>query len=312
MVPMKKHGKPAGRRLVKAVGLGQCSLDCITIVEGFPAEDTKKEVSDLVVQGGGPVATALVALSRLGVKTSFMGRVSDDHAGAEIRKGLRAEGVGTKGLLVKKGGKSQSAFIVVNSKNASRTILWSRPTVEPLAASEVDPALLRSASILLLDGLMMEASVRAASIATEMGIPVMLDGGRVRPGMLKLAAMCDYVVCSEEFASGMKTGVEEALKKLMRGRTRAVTITLGKKGSVTLHEGRVFTRKACKVKAVDTTGAGDVFHGAYAYGVINGWDIEKTVEFASVVAAMKCQKPGGRTGIPTLEEAMGFWKGRER
>lgn len=292
---------------MKAVGLGQCSLDYITLLNGFPVEDTKKEVSDFVVQGGGPVATALVTLSRLGVKTSFMGRVSDDHAGVEIRKGLREEGVGIKGLLVKKGGKSQSAFIAVNGRNASRTILWQRPTVPPLAASEVDPALLRGAGILLLDGLMMEASAHAAALASKMGIPVMLDGGRVRPGMLKLAAICDYAVCSEEFATGMKMGVEEALVKLSKGRARAVTITLGRKGSVTLHNGRVFTQKAYKVKAVDTTGAGDVFHGAYAYGVLNGWDIEKTVEFASIVAAMKCRKPGGRTGIPTLEEAMGFW-----
>jgi len=295
---------------MKAVGLGQCSLDYITLVSGFPVEDTKKEVSDLVVQGGGPVATALVTLSRLKVKTSFMGRVSDDRAGVEIGKGLREEGVGTKGLLVKKGGKSQSAFIVVNGKNASRTILWQRPTVPPLAASEVDPALFKGAGFLLLDGLMMEASVRAASIASGMGIPVMLDGGRVRPGMLKLAALSDYVVCSEEFASGLNVGVEDALVKLSRGRARAVTITLGKKGSVTLYEGRVFRQKACKVEAVDTTGAGDVFHGAYAYGVLQGWDIEKTVEFASAVAAMKCRKLGGRTGIPTLSEAMRFLKGK--
>lgn len=292
----------------KAIGLGQCSLDYITVLNGFPVEDAKKEVLDFVVQGGGPVATALVALSRLGVKTSFIGRVSDDRAGFEIGKGLREEGVGTKGLLVKKGGKSQSAFIVVNSKNASRTILWQRPTVPPLTTAEVDPCLFKDAGILLLDGLMMEASVRAAAIASKMGIPVMLDAGRVRPGMLKLAAMCDYVVCSEEFASGMKMGVEDALERLSRGRARAVTITLGKMGSHTWHEGRVFRQKAFSVKAVDTTGAGDVFHGAYAYGVLQGWEMKKIVEFASAVAAMKCTKPGGRTGIPALREAIGFLK----
>ncbi|MCC6503455.1 MAG: sugar kinase [Deltaproteobacteria bacterium] len=252
---------------MKAAGLGQCSLDYITLVNGFPVEDTKKEVLDFIVQGGGPVATALVALSRLGVKTSMIGRVSDDFAGVEIRKGLREEGVDTKEFF-------------------------------------------RGAGILLLDGLMMEASVRAASIASKMNIPILLDAGSLKPGMLSLAALCDYVVCSEGFASAMKMSLKDALVKLAGGRAKAVTVTLGRKGSVTLHDGRIFTHKACQVKAVDTTGAGDVFHGAYAFGVLQGWDMKKTVEFASIVAAMKCTKLGGRTGIPTLKEAMRFLKGK--
>lgn len=296
---------------MKAVGLGQCSLDYITLVNGFPAEDTKKEVLDFVVQGGGPVATALVTLSRLGVKTSILGRVSDDHAGEEIKKGLRDEGVGTKGLLVKKGGKSQSAFILVNSKNGSRTICWQSPTVAALTAAEVKREFIKGAGILLLDGLMMEASMRAASTALKMDVPILLDAGSLRPGMLGLAALCDYVVCSEGFASGMKMSVRDALGVLSGGRARAVTVTLGKKGSVTMNEGRIFTQKAYQVKAVDTTGAGDVFHGAYAYGVLQGWEMKKTVLFASIVAAMKCAKLGGRTGIPTLREAMRFLKGKK-
>ena len=294
---------------MKAIGLGQCSLDYITLVNGFPVEDTKKEVLDFIVQGGGPVATALVTLSRLGVKTSMIGRVSDDRAGEEIRKGLRDEGVDTRGLLVKKGGKSQSAFILVNGKNSSRTICWQRPTVPAITPAEVKPEFFKGADFLLLDGLMVEASIYAASIASKMNIPIMLDAGRVRPGMLKLAAISDYVVCSEDFISGMKMGMKEAVRKLSGKKARAVTVTLGKKGSVTQHDGKIFTHKAYQVKAVDTTGAGDVFHGAYAYGVLQGWDMKKTVEFASAVAAMKCTKLGGRTGIPTLQEAMRFLKG---
>lgn len=295
---------------MKAIGLGQCSLDYITLVNGFPIEDTKKEVLDFIVQGGGPVATALVTLSRLGVKTSMIGRVSDDRAGDEIRRGLRDEGVDTRGLLVKKGGKSQSAFILVNNKNSSRTICWQRPTVPAITPSEIDSALFKGADFLLLDGLMVEASIHAASIASKMNIPIMLDAGRVRPGMLKLAALSDYVVCSEEFISGMKMGVRDAVRKLSAKKARTVTVTLGKKGSVTMHEGRVFRQKAFPVKAIDTTGAGDVFHGAYAYGVLQGWDMKKTVQFASAVAAMKCTKLGGRSGIPTLNEAMRFLKGK--
>ena len=294
--------------MMKVVGLGQCSLDHITLVDGFPAEDTKQEVLDFVVQGGGPVATALVALSRLGVKTSMIGRVSDDRAGDEIRRGLREEGVDTKGLLVKEGGKSQQAFILVNSSKGSRTICWQRPTVPAITPREIDPALFKGAGFLMLDGLMAEASYHCASVASKRAIPIMLDAGRMRPGMLKLAYMSDYVVCSEEFVSGLKLSLKDAFKKLSGGKAKAVTITLGNKGSFTMHEGRIFMQKAFRVKAVDTTGAGDVFHGAYAYGVLQGWDIKKIVEFASAVAAMKCRKLGGRSGIPTLQEAMRFLK----
>lgn len=126
--------------------------------------------------------------------------------------------------------------------------------------------------------------------------------------MLKLAYMSDYVVCSEEFVSGMKLSLKDAFKKLSGGKAKAITITLGDKGSFTWHDGKIFMQKAFRVKAVDTTGAGDVFHGAYAYGVLQDWDIKKTVEFASAVAAMKCRKPGGRSGIPALREAMKFLK----
>lgn len=293
---------------MKVAGLGQCSLDYITLVDRFPVEDTKQEVLDFVIQGGGPVATALVTLSRLGVKTSILGRVSDDRAGDEIRKGLRSEGVDTRWLLVKEGGKSQLAFILVNGSKGSRTICWQRPTVPALTPREIDPAFFKGASFLMLDGLMSEASYQAAAIASKKNIPIMLDAGRMRPGMLKLAYMSDYVVCSEEFVAGMKMSLKDAFKKLSGGKAKAVTITLGDKGSFTWHEDRIFLQKAFRVKTVDTTGAGDVFHGAYAYGILQGWDIKKTVRFASAVAAMKCTKLGGRTGIPTLQEALRFMK----
>ncbi|HBG46863.1 MAG TPA: carbohydrate kinase [Deltaproteobacteria bacterium] len=291
---------------MKVVGLGQCSIDYIALVDGYPEEDTKKEVLGFVMQGGGPAATALVALSRLGVKTSIIGRVSDDRAGSLIRSGLKEEGVDVKGLITREGGSSQQAFITVSRKNGTRTILWQRPTVKPVAPGEVEPSFLKGADFLLLDGLMLEASYRGAEIASKMDIPIMLDAGSLRPGMLKLASMCDYVVCSERFISGLGLSLKDALKKLAKGRTRAVTVTFGDKGSFTYHNGRVFLQKAFKVKTLDTTGAGDVFHGAYVYALLQGWDLKRTVRFASAVAAMKCTELGGRAGIPDLPEALKF------
>lgn len=293
---------------MKVAGLGQCSLDYIASVKKYPKEDTKEEVLDFTVQGGGPVATALVSLKRLGVKASFMGVVSDDEAGNEIRKGLKDEGLNIKGLKVRKGGKSQLAFITVS--RGKRTIFWQRPTVPELSPEEVDPRAIKNSGFLLLDGLMANASIKAASIAKKSNIPVMLDAGRIRPGMLELITLSDYIVASEEFARGLADTPKEAVLKLSKLRPSAVTVTLGKKGSITWAEGKIFSQKAFKVKAIDTTGAGDVFHGGYVYGILKGWEIRKTVEFASAFAALKCLKPGGRAGIPDLKTVIDFINNR--
>jgi ribokinase len=300
----------------KVAGLGQCSLDYIASVDTYPEEDTKPEVLDWSDQGGGPVATALVALTRLGVKTTFIGTISNDlageeikrEAGEEIKRELKKEGVDTKGLIVKKGGRSQTAFVVVNRNSAKRTIFWQRPTVRGLRPAEVKATLIKTSAFLLLDGLMVDASFQAARIARRYGIPVMLDAGGIREGMMELCKLSDYIVCSEEFSYDLAGTPSKTLKELSLLRPRACTITLGERGSVTWSNGERFRQGAFRVRAVDTTGAGDVFHGGYIYGLLCGWDIKKTVRFASAFAALKCLKPGGRTGIPTLKETLRFIK----
>lgn len=293
---------------MKVAGLGQCSLDYIILLEKFPEEDRKEEAREIVVQGGGPVATALVALSRLGAKASFMGIVSDDRAGVEIKKGLAGEGIDIRGLKTKRGGSSQVAAIIVNSRTGSRTILWKRNTTGPLKPAEVKEDFLKGKDFLLIDGLMAEASLKAARLARKMGMPVMLDAGRVRHGMLKLASLSDYIVASEEFAKDFAKTPKGALLKLSKFNPKAATITLGKKGSITWAGGKTFSTPAYKVEAKDTTGAGDVFHGAYVFGILKGWELRKVLEFASIVAALKCLKPGGRAGIPGYREAMKAFK----
>ncbi len=276
------------------------------MVDGYPDEDTKNEVVEFTIQGGGPVATALAALGRLGVRTIFMGVVSDDPAGDEIKRGLAEEGVDTRGLKVKKGGTSQVAFIVVNRKTATRTIFWKRPTCGELTPRDIRTSLIKGKDFLLIDGLMVDASMEALRIARDHGVPIMLDGGRLRPGMMELARMCDYVVCSEEFAREAGGTPEMAIKRLRSRDTKAVTVTLGRRGSVTWYGGGFFRTPAFKVDAVDTTGAGDVFHGGYIYGLLRGWDMERTVRFASAFAALKCRRLGGRSGIPGLKEVVRF------
>lgn len=291
------------------IGIGQCCWDYLAVVDAHPSVDIKKEVSCWDEQGGGPVATALVTLRRLGVSCRFHGVVGDDDLGARIIDSLVAEGIDGKGIARRRGAKSQRAFISIEEKSGLRTIFWQRPTGEPLAPAELEPDFLQGGRLLLLDGLMVAASLHAAGEARRLGIPVMLDAGRMRPGMLEIAALSDYLVAGEQFFLDLGWDGAEATFAGLASQSGAavVTVTLGTRGSLTWHQGTLFRQEAFAVEAIDTTGAGDVFHGAYAYGLLHGWQLTETVAFASAVAAMKCRKLGGRAGIPTLGEALDFF-----
>ncbi len=286
------------------VGIGQCAWDILAVVDQFPQADTKKEVLLWEEQGGGPVATALATLSRLGVLCRFHGVTGDDREGAAIRQSLIDEGVDVAGLVRRPNASSQTAFIAIDRSGGTRTIFWKRPLADPLAGEELPPDFLERAEFLLLDGLMKDVSLFATREARKAGVPVMLDAGRVRDGMLELARLSDYVVGSEEFARELGWKDDPAsFKEVVRKEGFGITtITLGSQGSVTFAGDEIISCPAFPVETADTTGAGDVFHGGYLYGLLQKWPLTDTVRFASAVAAMKCRKLGGRAGIPRLSE----------
>ncbi|RJQ43818.1 MAG: sugar kinase [Nitrospiraceae bacterium] len=296
---------------MNVAGLGQCALDHLFVIDSFPAADTKKEVLKWTISGGGPVATALVSLARLGMKCRFHGIIGDDEAGQKISESLKQEHVNVQGLLTRQGSCSQAAFIAVEKGSGRRTIFWKRPSAEPLKPHELPNDFPGDADFLLLDGLMSEVSFYAAQKARDKGIPVMLDAGRVREGMIELAHLCDYVVCSEEFARELMQGTEpfdpaKAIIYMKSFGAKSATITLGDRGSITVCCDDIFYTPSFNVDVVDTTGAGDVFHGGYVYGLLQKWNIRDVVRFASALAALKCRKPGGRNGIPSLNEVNAF------
>jgi len=288
------------------VGIGQCCWDILALVESYPEADEKEEIRLLSEQGGGPVATALVTLTRLGIPCRFHGIVGDDGYAALIRESLAREGVDITGLVTRGGASSQVAFIVIERGNGRRTIFWQRPTGQGLRPEELAAGFLEGAEALYLDGLMPEVSRHALDEARRRGIPVMVDAGRIRPGMMELAARCDYLVAAERFFLDLGwDGTLEEFRGLASGLgATVVTVTRGAQGSLTWSGGEFFAVPACAVEVVDTTGAGDVFHGGYLYGVLQEWKLHKTVTFASVVAALSCRGMGGRAGIPTLDEAV--------
>ncbi len=282
------------------IGVGQCSLDYLGRIEAYPPPDVKCEFRDLTIQGGGPTATALVALARWGLRAVLCSVVGDDAFGDEILASLCREGVDTRHVLVREGRTSQFAFIVAEPENGRRTIFWQRPTGEPLRPEEVPLDEVRAARVLLTDGLFMDAALRAAEAARKASVPVVVDAGSLRDGMLELARRSDHFIASETFARSLvgESNPEEACRKLAELGPPVVGVTLGPRGSVFHADGLFFREPAFAVEAVDTTGCGDVFHGAYVYGLLRGWALERRVRFASWAAARVATRLGGRTGIP--------------
>ncbi len=297
------------------VGIGQCSYDYVALVDEFLKPDEKYEATDMYEQAGGPVATALMTLSVLGWKTRFHGVTGTDPAGELIEQALCARGVDVH--TVRREGASQTALIIVEPESGHRTIVWKRPGGKPLQPGELGEGFLDGAFLLHLDGLMPEASLYAARLARERGVPVVLDAGRMREGMIELASLSNHVVASERFAVDVGLGgaldSSESFQRVARGKFDAsFTVTLGSRGSYSLINDEVIYQPAFEVEAVDTTGAGDVFHAGYIHGVLSEWDIGRTLQFAAALAAMKCEKNGNSvepdTGLSLAETVESFMK----
>lgn len=290
------------------VGLGQCCIDHLGQVDPFPLADQKAEFHGFARQGGGPVATAMVTTARLGLRTAFLGKVGDDSFGTEIIQELNAEGIDTRGVVVAPGKTSQFAFIAVEKQRPTRTVFWTRGTAHPLLPREIRTDVLLASRYLHLDGLHVDASLEAARLARAAGIPVMLDSGTLREEYRPLLPLVDHLAVSEGFARAFAGSDDPALglRALQAAGPRFVCITLGERGCVGMHDGRIVRQPAWPVPVVDTTGCGDTFHGGLIYALLQGWDLAERLAFASAVAALKCRRMGGRAGLPSLAEVRAF------
>ena len=290
------------------IGLGQCSLDILGQVDNYPALDEKAELNSLLVQGGGPVATALVTLSRLGVPVAIVGAVGDDDFGRQIREGLFQENVDCTYLIQSSQSSSQVAFVTVDTQG-HRNIFWHRGTAFPVVPEQLPSLLADSVRVLHLDGLHLEPAIAAAKLARRQAVTTVLDAGTLRPGIEELLPFIDHLVVSEKFACQFigRDDSEAAIQGLLGYGSVVVTVTMGRSGSLSMGKGvQPFHQPALAVEAIDTTGCGDVFHGGYIYGLLQDWPLERTVRFAAACAALKTRALGGRTAIPTLQEVESF------
>jgi ribokinase len=289
---------------VQVVGLGQASIDYLGRVPFYPMEDEKIELIDFTMQCGGPASTALVTLSRFGICTSFLGSISDDFFGREILKGLKNEGVDATCLRVTPGFQSQFAFIAIDAKTGNRNIFWRRGSAPFLDPEDIKLEIFQNAEFLHLDDLMIDANIEAARQAKDMGLKVVMDAGSMRDNVLDLLPLINVLIASQNFITpiiGEGATPEDSLRTLRKFCTGDIIITLGSEGSMGLFDNEIVFQEAFPINAIDTTGAGDVYHGAYIYGLIKGWKMKECMRFASATAGLKCLDIGARKGIPNLD-----------
>ena len=282
------------------VGVGLNATDTLLVVPHFPAYAGKVAFQEEILSPGGQVASALVACARLGLRVKYIGTVGDDERGRIQMESLIASGINLDHVQQRRGCPNQTAYIVIDRSTGERTVLWRRDDCLRLEPAEIAPEQIASARLLHIDGHDTPAVAHAAQIAHSRGIPVTVDVDTIYHGFDGVLPHVDYLVTSSEFP-GQWTNESDpfkALETLQREYgMRVAAMTLGAHGALALEQGRFHYSPAYVVNCVDTTGAGDVFHGAFCYAVLEGMRMRDALDFSNAMAALKCTARGARGGI---------------
>jgi sulfofructose kinase len=298
------------------IGLGASTLDILTLVDHFPIKRENQQALAQTIEGGGPIATAMVAIARLGGKTAMIDSLGDDWAGALVKEGFQTENVSTDYIEVHPGYTTSTSNILVSAKDGARAIMWRPGSVPEVSLSELHKSAIRSAKIIHLNGRHWKACLEAVKLAKESNVRVSFDGGenRFRPELKTLLPQTDICIVAQDFAEHY-TGEAEISKSagsLLKEGPEIAVVTDGINGSwVRTKAGLSVHQPAFLFPAtVDTTGCGDSYHGAFLVGLLKGFPVEKTAAFASAVAALNSQHLGGRSGLPRFNVVMKFLAGK--
>ena len=300
--------RPAPLPGVDVLCVGHACFDLTFAVSHHPDPDEKSVADGLIGSGGGPAANAAVTVARLGLRAAFAGYLGNDPWGDRILQEFRDEGINTD--FIARGSAPTPLAAVLVKPDGMRTVINYHGGTGTLAADSLDFSGVHPL-VLLFDGHQPWLSLALGELARQAGIPTILDAGSVHVGTRALADKVDYLICSEKFAREYTSQSEPELAAARLNELAATTVvTLGQDGLVWSQAGRVRRLSAFKVEVVDSTGAGDVFHGALAAGLAEGKAWEETLRFASAAAALSCTRPGARSGIPTRQEVTDFLQGR--
>lgn len=290
-----------------AVGFGTNAVDYLLSVPNYPPFNSKIELTDYQQLAGGEIATALVGLQRLGMKTSYVGRFGDDQAGDFGMESLREEGVGVQFTEQIENAKTQIAFIIIDERNGERTVIWHRD--KRLAYTKNDAPVKSAAlgKILHLTPHDTEACIVLAKHAKKNGTIVSIDIDNNFDGTEELLQSVDILIASQEFGEKL-FGITDNFEFLRRLKSKfgcgVAGVTLGEKGSLIYCEDQFIETEGYRVPGVckDTTGAGDSFRAGFLYGLLSNESVEISAKMANAVAALKCREIGARTALPDKKE----------
>lgn len=290
--------------VVDIIGVGLNATDTLIRLPHFPAFNSKVEFRVSEVLPGGQVATAITACARWGLRTRYVGKIGDDAFGRLQQREMEKTGVEAH-WVVAPGCQSQSSFILVDEESGERTVLWKRDPRLELFPSDLKEGWVRQARLLHVDGHDCAGATAAARIARSAGIPVTADLDNRYPGVEVLLENVDYAITSKEFPARL-VGEDDLLMALpemaSRFGCRVVAATLGVDGVLAWDGARFYYSPAFDLSPVDTTGAGDVFHGAFAFALLRGDAIPRALEFSCAAAGLACTGVGARGSIRSLQE----------
>lgn len=299
-----------------AVGFGTNAVDYLIVVPQYPDFNSKVELEDYTQLAGGEIASTMVGLRRLGMKTSYVGRFGTDAAGDFGLQNLIDEGVDTEFAEQIEGAKTQIAFIIIDKRNGERTIIWKRDKKLKFTPEEAPLEIVRQTKIFHATPHDTRACTKMAQEAKKAGAIISIDIDNIFDGLLEMIPLIDIFISSAEFPEKL-VGIEDKRESLREIKTRygcpIVGMTLGETGSLILCEDRFIETKGYAVPngCKDTTGAGDAFRVGFLYGLLKGESVEDSAEMANAVAALKCREIGARTALPDkseLKELLSFSK----
>jgi len=297
----------AGERAFDVVGFGLNSVDLLAVVAEHPALNSKQRLQRAMRLPGGQIATAMATCAKLGWRASYIGSFGGDDMGTLSRDSLVEAGVDVAASRTIPGATNEFAIILVDARSGQRTVLWDRHPDLTWDPADISREAVTAGRILIVDCHDTAAATQAARYAREAGVPTLVDVEKVRPGIGELLHQIDIIITAQDFPCAL-TGYEELGRALaaMADEFRApvVCATLGEQGSLARCGGREIRTPAFQVDCVDSTGAGDVFRGAFAAGWLRaaGGDVEEILEYANAAAALNCRALGARGGLPTLAE----------
>jgi sulfofructose kinase len=288
------------------VGVGANSVDFVYRLPSFPAPDSsfaKLRISEHLISCGGQVTTALATCAAMGLRTSYIGTIGSDRNGERMREELSRRRIDTSDAVARNAA-NPFAVILLDDRSGERVVLWHRDPAIGLSSAEVDRTAVTAARLLHVDDVDLAASIQSANLAVAAGKPVTSDIERTTDDVRALIDAVTIPIFAEHVPAELtgETNLPRALERLRRPHHSMLCVTLGARGALLLAGHEVIHEPGLSVQTLDTTGAGDIFRGAFISAFLRGEPPREIVRFANAAAAISCTRIGAMSSIPSPEE----------